>query len=65
MEVGELRPPDFLRWLPLAADQGARWLVGDPNWDRHPAGEPQAAVGIAEELAGFVRSLPQDVARSA
>jgi hypothetical protein len=64
-EVGELPPPDFLRWLLLAADQRVHWLVVDPDRDRHLAGEPQAVVGIAEELAEFARSLTQDMARSA
>jgi hypothetical protein len=64
-EVGELPPPDFLRWLLLAADQGVHWLVVDPDRDRHLAGEPQAVIGIAEELAEFARSLTQDVGRSA
>ncbi|HET6575931.1 MAG TPA: hypothetical protein VFG68_20185 [Fimbriiglobus sp.] len=63
-EVGELPPPDFLRWVLLAADQDVHWLGIDLDRDRHLAGEPQAVVGIAEGLAGFARSLTQDGARS-
>ncbi len=64
-EVGELSPPDFLRWVLLAADQDVHWLVVDPDRDRHLAGEPQSVLGIDEELAGFARLLTQDVAERA
>jgi ribosome-associated translation inhibitor RaiA len=61
-EVGMLTPPDLVRWLLVAADQGVHWLVVDPDRDRHLAGEPQTVLGISEELAEFARSLTQDVA---
>ena len=57
-----MTPPDLLRWLLVAADQGVHWLVVDPDRDRHLAGEPQTVLGIAEELAEFARSLIRDVA---
>jgi hypothetical protein len=63
-EIGVLTPPDLLRWLLVAADQGVRWLVVNPDRDRHLAGEPQVVLGITEELAGFARSLMQDAAPS-
>jgi ribosome-associated translation inhibitor RaiA len=61
-EVGVLTPTDLLRWLLVAADQGVHWLVVDPDWDRHLAGEPQIVLGISEELAEFSRFLTRNVA---
>jgi len=56
-EVGVLRPADQQEWFQSAFDDGVRWVVIDPDRDRHLAGDPQAVVAIEGELAALAGSL--------
>lgn len=60
-EVGVLRPADQREWFESASEDGIRWVVIDPDRDRHLAGEPQAVAAIEGDLAALARSLTEAV----
>jgi hypothetical protein len=58
-EVGVLRPADQREWFESAHSDGIRWVMIDPDHDRHNAGEPQPVAAIEGDLAALARSLAE------
>jgi len=56
-EVGVLRPADQREWFETARDDGIRWVIIDPDRDRHLAGDPQPVEAIEGDLTALAQSI--------
>jgi len=56
-EVGVLRPGDQQEWFETAREDGVRWVVIDPDHDRHLAGDPQPVEAIEGDLTALAQSI--------
>ena len=56
-EVGELTPPQLLRWMVKSHEDGAAFLAVNPNWPGQLASKPPDAITIEAELSKIAKSL--------